>query len=352
MKHILILFAILSLNLAALDLVAQLPSLQDKLQGKDRVEEIMEIVDAHYAEIASGKRIKTDEGNYKHWARWGLYMSARTDGQGRLVDVDRHIRRAYDNYVPLYRSSAGNWIPRGPTAISGTNGSAVGIGRVDRIAFHPTDVNTLYIGTPAGGLFKSINGGTSWTGLTDNIPSTAISGIVVSHDNPNTIYILTGDGDASNGGFIVSAGYWRPSAGVFVSYDAGINWYSTSPLPIVGSYAGYQLIQDPNNAYVLLAATDQGVYRSDNAGDSWTQVLSGRTYEIKFKPGSSSYVYATQSGEFHRSTDGGIEWEEITDFDYPLQSGRVALAVANASGSRVYLMSGWAANGGTFGGFY
>ncbi|HLF64553.1 MAG TPA: hypothetical protein VI603_12405, partial [Saprospiraceae bacterium] len=55
---------------------------------------------------------------------------------------------------------------------------------------------------------------------------------------------------------------------------------------------------------------------------------------------------------FFRSTDGGIEWEEITDFDYPLLSGRVALAITNVSSNRVYIMSGWAANGGTFGGVY
>jgi hypothetical protein len=329
----------------------QLPALEDKLQGKDRVEEIMEIVDIHYAEIESGVRDRTNEINYKHWARWGLYMSSRTDAAGRIVNVDRYVKKAHESYASTQRISYGNWVPRGPSAISGTNGSAVGIGRVDRIAFHPTDVNILYIGTTAGGLFKSTNGGSSWTALTDNIPSTAISGIVVSHANPNTIYILTGDGDTSGGGFIVSAGYWRSSAGVFVSYDAGTNWYPTAPLPIVGTYAGYQLIQDPNDANILLAATDEGVYRTTNGGGSWELVLAGRTYEIKFKPGSSTYVYATQSGEFHRSTNGGVDWNEITDFDFALPNGRVAMAVTNALTNRVYLLSGWA-TGGTFGGAY
>ncbi|MEO6130734.1 MAG: hypothetical protein ABIQ02_02720, partial [Saprospiraceae bacterium] len=350
MKNILIYFTIFCLDLAANTLFAQLPSLQDKLSGKDRVEEIMEIVDAHYAEIASGKRIKTDEGEYKHWARWGLYMSGRTDAQGRLVDVDSFINKALKSYSHNQRNSYGNWISRGPTAISGSNGSSVGIGRVDRVAFHPTDANILYIGTPSGGLFKSVNGGSAWTALTDNIPSTAISGIVVSHSNPNTVYILTGDGDADNNGFTQKFKYWRGSKGVFVSYDAGSNWYPTGAFP-VDTFTGYQLVQDPNNANILIAATSQGLFRTTNGGDSWVEVLSGRTYEIKFRPGSSTYVYATKWGKFYRSTNGGIDWAQITNFDFPLQNQRVALAVTNASTSMVYLMSGWA-NGGTFGGFY
>jgi ligand-binding sensor domain-containing protein len=184
------------------------------------------------------------------------------------------------------------------------------------------------------------------------LPSTGISGIVVSHANANILYVLTGDGDASGGGFIKAAGYWRSSAGVFVSYDAGINWYPTAPLPITGSYAGYALVQDPNNASILLAATDKGIYRSDNAGGSWSQVLSGRTYEIKYRPGNSNYVYATQNGKFFRSVNGGVDWTQITNFNIALPSGRLALAVTNGQSNRVYVMSGWANGGSTFGGVY
>lgn len=337
---------ILFLLLSSSNLVvyAQLPTLQEKLQGKDRVEEIMEIVDAHYAEIEAGVRDRTDEKHYKHWARWGLYMSARTDDQGRIVPVDRYVRRARENYTAQQRASTGNWTSIGPTEISGSHGSAVGIGRVDRIAFHPTDANTLYIGTTAGGLYKSTNGGTSWSAISSNLPSTAISGIVVSHADPNIIYVLTGDGDASDGGFIFSAGYWRESAGVFVSYDGGANWYPTGPLNVQPPYAGFALAMDPNNANVLLAATSKGLYRTDDAGATWEEVLDFRTFEVKFKPGSSTTAYATQDGSFFRSTDGGVTWNEVTNFDFGLIGPRIAMAVTNAASGRVYLLDGWAFN--------
>jgi hypothetical protein len=333
--------------------------LGQKLEGKDKLDEIMEIVDQHYAEIASDIRDQTDEQPYKHWARWAWYMSARTDAEGRLVDVQKRIRRAYHTYHSNQRTSVGNWSSIGPTAISGANASAVGIGRVDRIAFHPTDTSILYIGTPSGGLLKSTDSGSSWSFLTDNMPSTSVSGIVVSHDNPDKLYILTGDGDSNNGGFVGLSGYWRSSAGVFVSYDAGINWYPTAPLPIMGSYAGYQLIQDPVNANVLLAATTMGVYRTNDAGASWTQVLDEGTHEIKFRPGSSTYVYATQTGKFFRSLDGGLSWAQITNFDIPLANARTALAITNVQSNRVYLLSGWGPGDkgctdidDTFGGIY
>lgn len=338
---------LLTLCLAIPSLLAQQASLQEKLAGKERIAEIMEIVENHYAEIESGARAYDDEPNLKHWMRWGHYMSSRTDAEGRIVDVDKHIRRAYEQYDPEQRISTGNWIARGPTAISGTFGSAYGIGRVDRVAFHPTDANIVYIGTPSGGLFRTTNGGTTWQAMTDNIPSVGISGIVVTPSNPSLIYILTGDGDTNIGGFVESAGYMRSSAGIFKSTDAAVTWQRTGNLPVTGSYVGYNLAQDPNNANVLLAATSKGLFRTTDGGDSWLHVLDeGRTYEVKYKPGSSTIAYATVGGDFYRSTDGGATWIEILDFGgNPLLGPRVALAVSNANANYVYLLSGNAPSG-------
>ena len=280
----------------------------EQLKGQDRVEDIMRIVQHYYKEQKAEHQEKgineeatEEENEFTQWARWGLYMSARTDDQGRVVDVDQLIRRAYEQYHPSERSSTGNWIFRGPSSITGDYGTATGIGRVNRVAFDPSNANILYIGTPDGGLFKSTNDGASWAAMTDNIPSISVSGIVVSWADPNDIYILTGDGDGSNGGLETSSGYYRSSAGVFKSIDGGVNWSHTTNLPIAGSYGGYNLAQSPVNANTLLAATTEGLYLTTNGGTSWAQVLSGATYEVKFKPGSSTIAYATQKGAFFRS---------------------------------------------------
>src|SRR6186997_241928 len=303
-------------------LTAQDPELMEQLKGQHRVEDIMRIVEHYFREQKSehpgiNNEAADEEDEFTQWARWGLYMSSRTDEQGRLVNVDQLIHRAYEQYQTGERSSTGNWIFRGPSSVTGSYGSATGIGRVNRVAFDPVNANILYIGTPDGGLFKSITDGANWTAMTDNIPSISVSGIVVSWADPNDIYILTGDGDGSNGGLETSSGYYRASAGVFKSTDGGINWSHTTNLPIAGSYGGYNLAQSPGAANTLLAATTVGLYRTTNGGISWAQVLSGATYEVKFKPGSSTIAYATQKGAFFRSEDGGESFLQVTNFgDY------------------------------------
>jgi photosystem II stability/assembly factor-like uncharacterized protein len=333
----------------------QIASLEDKLQGKKNLEEIMTIVNAHYQQIDQSLITKTNEPNYKHWARWSLYMSSRTDTQGNLTNITDRISEVLDQTDRHHttRASTGNWSFLGPKQISdsGNTNSAIGIGRVDRIAFHPTDADIMYIGTPAGGLYKTTNGGTTWNPISNRLPSTGISGIVVSHNNPNRIYILTGDGDSNISGFVEDYGYIRFSAGAYVSHDAGSNWYKLADLPVAGNYVGYQLAQDPNNANVLIAATSAGIFQTTNAGQSWSLLKTGRTYELKYKPGSSNIIYATQSGAFFRSTNGGASFDPV-GFSPSLPGGRIALAITEAAPNWVYILCGGGSSGATYGGLY
>ncbi len=352
MKKIFILGFLIAFSINAF---SQQVSLKQKLKGKRNLDEIMTVVNDHYADIESGAISRTVEPKHKHWIRWAYYMSMHTDREGNLVNITektntalQEVRRFDDN-----RSSTGNWVFRGPKEIDDSNNteSAIGIGRVDRIAFHPTDPDIMYIGTPAGGLFKTVNAGGTWNPISRYLPSTGISGIVVSHNNPNKIFILTGDGDSNISGFVEDFGYIRWSEGVYSSDDAGDTWSKLGDFPIASNYAGYQLVQDPNNANVLLAATSTGIYRTTNGGATWSESETGRTYELKFKPGSSNIVYATQSGAFLRSTNGGVSFNEV-GMTPALPNGRVALAVTEASDSWVYIMSGGGSSGSTFGGVY
>lgn len=345
----LILLCLLILPLA-FSLSAQQRTLQEKLEGIQKLDDIMSVVNAHYGEIEAGLRQRQGELPIKHWVRWAYEMSSRTDSEGRIVNVHERITRALRAYQTESRTSTGNWTFIGPSSVSHPQGSAVGIGRADRIAFHPTDVNTFYVGSPSGGLLKTTNGGASYVPLTDNIPSTGISGIIVSYANPNLLMILTGDGDSNNGGFVGGAGYWRRHSGVFVSGDGGLNWFPGGSFPgIIPVQAGFQLAQDPNNPDIVLAATDMGIFRSSNFGGSWVAasgIPQGLVFEIKFRPGDSNIAYATvfntvaQTGQFYRSTDGGLNWVQITNFDVPLPAGRVAMSVNPGSINRVYLVVG------------
>jgi len=145
---------------------------------------------------------------YKQWKRWEYINENRLTSDGRITNHTLRNWEAWQQYLnanPKYKSSKGagvtngSWYSLGPSSYTTSNhGYSPGMGRVNCIAFHPTNPNTYYVGTPAGGLWKTTNDGSSWGSLCNGIPSIGISGIVVHPTNPNIIYILTGDGDGGD----------------------------------------------------------------------------------------------------------------------------------------------------------
>ena len=98
-----------------------------------------------------------------------------------------------------------------------SNGKKRGNGRVNCIAFDPLDTNIIWIGSPAGGLWKSIDGGNNWTTNTDNLPVLGVSHIAIDPNNSQIMYIVTGDAHGSD----------TYTVGVLKSNDGGVNWSAT-----------------------------------------------------------------------------------------------------------------------------
>jgi hypothetical protein len=299
-------FICIAFILAASTLQAQKipPELAKTIAGKTNLKEIMADVDAYYQYgkapfLQDFEEEKDFENPYIFWKRFEYYQSARLDEKGNIYpNVNRIIWDNWNSYKllkpnyfnqPSQNSSYGSWSSFGPTSITRYGeGYNSGYGRVNCIAFHPTDANTLYIGLPQGGIWRTTDGGANWSVLTDDLPSTGISGIVVSWANASTIYALTGDGDVSHGNFITSYGFDQKSVGVLKSTDGGTTWFQTGDLPNAGTaFYGYKLIQHPSNSNILFAATTSGIYRTANGGTSWTQVETDTRFtDIEFKPGS------------------------------------------------------------------
>ncbi len=145
-------------------------------------------------------------------------------------------------------------------------------GRVLAVAGVPGQPDTYYFGAVAGGVWKTTDGGVSWTPLTDHTSITSIGAIAVAPSNHNVIYV--GTGEASPRGDITYGD------GVFKSVDGGKTWQN---LGLTDSRQIGAVIVDPKNPNIVLVAAlghafgpnaERGLYRTTDGGKTWTRVLS------------------------------------------------------------------------------
>ncbi len=354
-------------------------ALQQRIAGKTNLREIMKEVDEYYdygrlPSLIQGrdgkvKEEKEFENPYVHWKRFEQFYINRTDENGNIpVNVTKLMWDGWNSYKashPQHFNKNGNspniaygsWINFGPTSITRYGqGYNSGYGRVNCIAFDPVDENKYYIGLPQGGIWRTLDNGVNWSVLTDDLPSTGISGLVVSYSNADIIYALTGDGDVSHGNLITSYGFDQKSVGVLKSIDGGTTWTQTGDFPnAAASFYGYKLVQNPSNANILLAATTSGIYRTINGGTSWTQEQTGIFTDIEFKPGDPNTMYAVTRGgaaPFYKSLDNGATWSNVGITGVPSTAQRLAIGVSAANSAYVYLLTGPATGSGSFRGVY
>ncbi len=336
---------LLSLQLQAQDKYGRLPS-DDELATYPYWIEMMQdphanFFDTQYAFEVYWKDRKARKGaGWKPFKRWENFMSTRVSEIGvkpAAQDIWNAIQ--YDMAMQSSASSSGDWTELGPISLpaNGT-GQPNGLGRVNCIAFHPTNADTIFIGAPAGGIWKTYDGGTTWSSNSDNLSTLGISSILVHPNSTDTMYVGTGDRD---GGDAIGLG-------VLLSVDGGNSWVSSNT-GMGNATVGAMLI-DPADNSILLAATNLGIFRSTNGGASWSSVASGNYKDIRFMPGNSAVVYATKSGDFYRSSNNGLTWSVIGSGAGLPSSNRLVIGVTPADSSYVYAVL--TAGDNTFQGMY
>jgi photosystem II stability/assembly factor-like uncharacterized protein len=189
----------------------------------------------------------------------------------------------------------------------------VNSGRVAAVAVDPTNNDVVYAGAAQGGVWKTPDGGNTWTPLTDTQASLAIGSITIDPENHLTIYVGTGEPNNSGDSYY--------GAGILKSTDGGNTW-TQYPGPFVGGSGGGSriggLAVDPTNSSIVLAAVgyggpqNWGVFRSTDGGQTWTNVLfnssQSQAYNVIFDPtGTIAYASLDISGVY-KSTDGGVTW--------------------------------------------
>ena len=160
--------------------------------------------------------VKVKAGGWKQFKRWEWYWENRvnpTTGEfpsTSAFEQLRLIKSSNDN-----RSISGQWSSMGPSTSSG---GYAGIGRLNCITFHPTDNNTMYVGSAAGGVWKTTDGGSNWVAQANEIEAIGISDIVVqATSGDDIVFIATGDRDHSD----------TYSVGILKSTDGGSTWTNT-----------------------------------------------------------------------------------------------------------------------------
>jgi hypothetical protein len=214
------------------------------------------------------------------------------------------------------------WAPIGPSPMQLPSSQDNGL--VSVIAVDPDNLNVLYVGTTSGGLWKSTDGGHTYTPLFDHQSTLGIgepTGIAIDPSNPTTIYAGT-------------SGRNQPSSGLFKSTDGGASWIALGSTfqdqPI------YVIIVDPSTG-VLYLGTSKGVFTSSSGGQNWTQAknLNGTVRSLQLDlstPPTARILYAgvTKQGVF-KSTDGGNSFSEILSASTPA----LAAALAGQTFTRV-----------------
>ena len=269
---------------ALLLLVCFTLSLTTFAQQDESVFELMERTDISIQEAeqranAIFDRIGTGRGTgYKHFQRWLYERKFHIDENGTFLspteEWNRYQTTTQNNFV-----TAGNWTELGPVTWNRTSSWNPGTGRISAMAIHPSNENIIYVGSPGGGIWKTINGGTTWTPLIDYLAGNYMSvmALAIDPNNQNTIYAML----SGNNGIIKST-------------NGGAGWFIAGAGPSNVNRA--KILIHPTNSDIVFVATGNGIWRSINAtssGISWTQVHNIGKEDIEFKPNDVNIMYAT-----------------------------------------------------------
>lgn len=242
------------------------------------------------------------------------------------------------------------WVSVGPRGMALPNHDVIS-GQVNAITVHPTDANTLYIGASEGGVWKTSNGGGTWTPLTDFqlarlLPTgvrrgtTSIGSIAIDPTRPKFVYAGTGDPN-------VACCFVGPGLGVFRSVDAGQNWTPTGATfnrPGCQNEAMSQAVVNrmlvrPGIPTMVFAASNMGLFSyRDDGSDCWrrlTQGLPGSGNAIDLVVDNfegSLYVAFSGQGIFRSQSANTTAWTKLTQGLPPSGFGRIALAFAGRRG--------------------
>ncbi|MGA7784801.1 MAG: hypothetical protein WB997_09185, partial [Candidatus Acidiferrales bacterium] len=229
-------------------------------------------------------------------------------------------------------------------------------GRIDGFAVDETNSDIMYVGTAAGGVFKTTNGGTTWLPIFEHEITASIGALAIAPSSHNIIYVGTGEANNRQ-----SASY---GAGMYKSLDGGHTWMhiGLDATQAIGRVAIDP--HDPNTVYVAALGglwgsnPERGLYKTTDGGKTWTKSLyisenTGVT-DVVIDREDPATVYAAAymrrrtewgfngggpEGGIYKTMDGGANWTKLTaglPYEGGGDVGRIGLAIYNRNSNIVY----------------
>jgi hypothetical protein len=229
-------------------------------------------------------------------------------------------------------------------------------GRITDVEGDPKNPKTFYVTGAAGGVWKTINAGTTFIPLWENGPIASIGDIAIAPSNPKVLYLGTGEDNARNS--------VAPGWGVYKSIDGGITWKSLGLEQT--QHIGRIIVHPTNPDIVYIAAVgatwasnaERGLYKSTDGGATWklSKFVSDKAgfIDVAMDPRDPNVLYAASwersRGPYYlksggpgsalwKTTDGGTTWREIKGGGFPeTPKGRMNIQIARSNPNIVYVM--------------
>ena len=232
-------------------------------------------------------------------------------------------------------------------------GPALMSGRISDIVLHPGNRNIRYVAVGSGGVWKTVNAGTTWEPIFDSEGSYSIGCIALDPNDADTVWVGTGEN--------VSGRHVGYGDGVYRSRDGGTSWQR---MGLEKSEHIGMIRIDPRDSKVVYVAAqgplwspggDRGLFKSIDGGQTWAKVLGGGNYtgvnEVHLDPRNPDVLYASTwqhlrnvsalmdggpESAIHKSTDAGATWRKLTEGLPEEAMGKIGLAISPQQSDVIY----------------
>ncbi|MFA4852939.1 MAG: hypothetical protein WC599_10505, partial [Bacteroidales bacterium] len=235
----------------------------------------------------------------KNYERWKDFWRTK------VYSANDSIQGGFENYtinMALYKDNPNllptdnddySWEFVGPDELPSHN-----MGIIVSLYVNTSNINHVYAGTNASGLFRTLDGGLNWENITDNClqHGLGVLDLAVDPQDEEVIYISTGN-DRNNYG-----------TGIYKTANGGLSWQHVLSFNPDELKKGRKIIVDPTDADVVYALVDQYVYRTMDGGDNWEIIFDDLTWDpacwdkdkylidIEIRPGDPNTIYVSSSG--------------------------------------------------------